>query len=71
VTYVDTEVEGGGDSASDEVVAFYLRLGASFNIAMFRVGLDARGLYGSDVEFDTLDTDLDGYQVTAFVGLNF
>jgi hypothetical protein len=71
VTYVDSEIEGGGGSDSDDVVAYYLRLGAAFSLAMFRIGLDARGLFGSDVEFDSLDTDLDSYQLTAFIGIGF
>lgn len=71
VTYVDSEIQGGGDSASDDVVAYYLRIGAAFTIAMFRIGLDARGLFGSNVEFDSFDTDLDSYQLTAFLGIGF
>jgi hypothetical protein len=71
VTYVDSELEAGGGSDSDDVVAYYVRIGAAFTIAMFRVGLDARGLFGSDVEFDSTDTDLDGYQITAFIGIGF
>lgn len=71
VTYVDSEFEGGGNSDSDDVVAYYLRIGAAVTLAMFRVGLDARGLFGSDVEFNGSDTDLDGYQLTAFIGIGF
>lgn len=71
VTYVDSEIDGGGGSESDAVVAYYLRIGAAVTLAMFRVGLDARGLFGSDVEFDSLDTDLDSYQLTAFIGIGF
>jgi len=71
VTYLDTSIEGSGDSENDDVVAYYLRIGAAVSIAMFRVGLDARGIFGSDVEFDSIDSDLDGYQLTAFIGIGF
>jgi len=71
VTYVDASLDGAGSSDSDDVVAYYLRVGAAFTLAMFRIGLDARGLFGSDVEFDSLDTDLDSYQLTAFIGIGF
>lgn len=71
VSYVDGEIEGGSSSESDEVFAYYLRVGAAFSVAMFRIGLDLRGLYGSEVDFGSLDSDLDGYQLTAFVGIGF
>jgi hypothetical protein len=71
VTYLDGSLDTPGGSESDEVVAYYLRLGAAFTLAMFRIGLDGRALYGSDVDFGALETDLDRYQLTAFIGIGF
>jgi hypothetical protein len=71
VSYLDSTLDGAGGSESDEVVAYYLRLGASFNLLMFRVGLDARALYSDEVDFGALETDLDRYQLTAFIGIGF
>ena len=71
VTYVTSDLDATGASDSDEVLAYYLRLGAAFTIGLFRIGLDGRALLGSDVTLDTIESDVDGYQLTAFVGLGF
>lgn len=71
VTWVDSELDAGATDDSDEVLAYYLRLGAAFTISFVRIGLDGRAVFGSDVDLDTIETDVDGYQLTAFVGLGF
>ena len=71
VTYLDTELDATGVSDSDSNVAYYARLGAAFSIGIFRLGLDGRMTFGSDVDLDTIETDLDNAQLTAFVGLGF
>ena len=70
VSYVDSELDSATDD-SDEVLAYYLRVGAAFSIGIFRMGLDGRALLGSDVDLDTIESDVDGYLLTAFVGLGF
>src|SRR5262245_7089578 len=71
VSYVDSEIDATGANDSDEVLAYYLRVGAAFTIGMFRIGLDGRALFGSDVSLDTIESDVDGYYLTAFVGVGF
>ena len=71
VSWVDSQLDAGATDDSDGVLAYYLRVGAAFTFGFFRIGLDGRGLFGSDVDLDTLETDIDGYQLTAFVGLGF
>ncbi len=70
-SYVDSSLDATGVSDSDETVAYYVRLGAAFTIGFLRLGLDARQTLGSDVDLDTIDTDLDGTQVTGFLGIGF
>ena len=72
VTYVDSGLDAGPTSEDDQVFAYYLRLGAAFSLGIVRLGLDGRALIGTDVDFGTLgESDVDGYQLTAFVGLGF
>ena len=71
VTWVDSSLDAGAADDGDEVLAYYLRLGAAFTISFFRIGLDGRGVFGSDVDLNALETDVDGYQLTAFVGVGF
>ena len=47
------------------------RNGAAFSLGFFRLGVDGRALLGSDVELDTIDSDLDNWQLTAFLGVGF
>jgi len=71
VSYVDSQLDATGASDSDEVLAYYARVGAAFTIGLIRLGLDGRALFGSDVSLDTIEADVDGYYLTAFIGLGF
>lgn len=75
VTLVDGTLDAtsGGmpGETDDDTLAYYARLGAAFTIAFFRIGLDGRALFGSDLDLDTIESDVDNYQVTAFVGIGF
>lgn len=71
VTYLDSELDATGVSDSDEDLAYYLRVGAAFSLAMLRIGVDGRALTGTDVDLDTIESDLDSYQFTVFLGLGF
>jgi hypothetical protein len=71
VSWVDSKLDATGTSDSDQVLAYYVRVGAAFTIGLFRVGLDGRALLGSDVNLDTISSDVDGYYLTAFVGVGF
>ena len=71
VTWVDSGLDTGATDDGDEVLAYYLRVGAAFTIGIIRLGLDGRALFGSDVDLDTIESDVDGYQLAAFVGLGF
>jgi hypothetical protein len=70
-TWLDSSLDSTGTSDSDETLAYYVRLGAAFNIGFFRLGVDGRALLGSDVELETIDSDLDNVQLTAFLGVGF
>jgi hypothetical protein len=76
VTYVDSSLDataGGGGSADDddEILAYYARLGLALKLDFLRLGVDGRATFGSDVDLDTLESDVDGYQLTGFLGLAF
>ena len=71
VTYIDSSLDATGVSDSDEDLAYYLRVGAAFRMAMLRIGVDGRALTGTDVDLDTIESDLDSYQLTLFLGLAF
>jgi hypothetical protein len=70
-TWLDAELDAVGSGDDDGSIAYYARLGAAFEIAFLRIGLDGRGLFGSDVDLDTIESDVDSYQLTAFVGVGF
>ena len=70
-TYFDADLDATGVSEQDETVAFYARLGAALAFGLFRIGLDGRATFGSDVEFNGSDTEVDNYQITGFVGIGF
>jgi hypothetical protein len=71
VTWVDSGLDAGAADDDDQVLAYYLRVGAAFSIGIVRLGLDGRALFGSDVDLDTIESDVDGYQLAAFVGVGF
>ena len=71
VSYVDSGLDATGVDASDDVLAYYARLGGAFHMGPFRIGIDGRALFGSDVSLDTLESDVDGYTLMDFVGVGF
>lgn len=71
VSLVDSSLDATGVSDSDDVVAYYARLGAAITFGFVRFGLDGRALFGSDVTLDTIESDVDSYQLAAFVGIGF
>lgn len=71
VSWIDSSLDSTGASDSDESLAYYVRLGAAFTLGPVRLGLDGRWLLGSDVELETIDSDLDNVQVAAFIGIGF
>lgn len=70
-TYVNTGLDAGAVDDGDDVLAYYARLGAALTIGILRLGLDGRATFGADVDLDTIESDVDGYQLAAFVGLGF
>ncbi len=74
ISYVDgsLDAESMGNPANDgdESLAGYARLGAAMRFGLFRFGLDARALAGSDLVLNT-ETDVDYFQVAGFVGVLF
>jgi hypothetical protein len=71
VTYVDNSLDATGVSDDDSSIGYYARIGAAFSIGIFRIGADLRALFGTDVNLDTIESDVNSYQATAFVGLGF
>jgi hypothetical protein len=71
VSFVDSSLDATGTSDEDETLAYYARIGAAFTLGFVRLGLDGRTLLGSDVELDTIDSDLDSVQLTGFIGIGF
>lgn len=70
-SYLDSDLDATGVSDSDANLAYYARVGAAFSLGILRLGLDGRMTFGSDVDLDTIETDLDNAQFTAFVGIGF
>jgi len=71
VTLVESSLDATGASDDDETLAYYARLGAAFTFAFVRIGVDGRALFGADVDLDTIESDVDNYQLTAFLGIGF
>jgi len=72
IVYADITAEMGGLEASEDDVAFggYVHTGAYWRIGeSFTLGIDARALLGTSVDFDTsLEGDVDYFQITAAIG---
>lgn len=73
VTYVDSGLDAPAPASDgdDEELAYYGRVGAAIPLGWLRFGLDWRFLAGTDVDLDTVESDVDGHQLTAFIGLGF
>jgi hypothetical protein len=71
VMLVDGELEATGTDGSDTALGYYARLGAALRFGFFRFGLDGRATFGSDVDLDAIESDVDGYQLAAFLGIAF
>jgi hypothetical protein len=71
VSFVNADLDATGTSDDDSSMAYYARLGAAFSFAFFRIGVDGRWMFGSDVDLDTIETDLDNLQLTGFIGVSF
>ena len=71
VTYVDASLDTSSSSDDDNVLAYYLRIGAAFTVGIVRLGLDGRALLGSNVDLQNIDSDLDNLQLTGFVGISW
>jgi hypothetical protein len=72
VSFINSEVEVSGiGSADDTSVAGYLHAGVAFQLNdIIVLGLDLRGLFGSDLELAGFDTDADYTQFALFLGFN-
>lgn len=71
LSWVDSSLDATGVSDSDSALAYYARLGAAMTFGLVRFGLDGRALFGSDVSLDTFESDVDNYQIAAFIGIGF
>jgi hypothetical protein len=71
VIYVDSELDDSVGSDSDSSLAYYARLGAALRFGFVRFGLDGRAVFGSEVDLDAIESDIDGYQLAAFIGFAF
>lgn len=62
---------GGAVGDSDSSFGYYARVGAAFRIGMLRLGLDGRAAFSDDLDLDAIESDVDGYQLAAFLGIAF
>jgi hypothetical protein len=69
----DLDADDGGGSAggSDSAVGYYARLGAALRFAFLRFGIDGRASFSDDLDLDAIETDTEGLQLTAFLGVAF
>ena len=71
-TWMDANAsESGGFDDDDSSAAAYARAGVGFQFQQFQIGVDARAMIGSDFEIDDEDTDLDYFQLLAFIGFSW
>jgi hypothetical protein len=73
LTEADLDASNGGVPAgdSDSAFGYYARLGAGIRLGIVRFGLDGRAMWSEDVDLDAIESDVDGYQLAAFIGLAF
>src|SRR5262245_33634473 len=63
---------GGADAGdSDSTFGYYARLGAGMRFGFVRFGLDGRASFSDDLDLDAIESDINGYQIAAFLGLAF
>jgi hypothetical protein len=69
VSWVDTAVDVDGSfSDDDDDIAPYARAGIGYQFNGFQVGLDARVLFATDMEFNGEESDIDYRQIVATLG---
>jgi hypothetical protein len=61
----------GGFDDDDSSTAGYVHAGLGWQFEHIQIGVDARVLLGTDLNFDDEDSDLDYLQALAFVGWSF
>jgi hypothetical protein len=72
VSWLDANAEASsGFDDSDNSVAGYARAGLGWQFSSIQFGVDGRAMFGSDFEIDDEDTDLDYFQLLAFVGFSW
>jgi hypothetical protein len=67
-TFLDSSIDVAGD---DTTLGFYARLGAAITFGLVRFGLDGRATFSDDLDFDALESDINNYQLAAFIGVGF
>jgi hypothetical protein len=60
-----------GFTDDDHSAAGYAHAGIGWQFEHFQLGFDARALLGTNLEFDSEDTDLDYLQILGFIGWSF
>jgi len=73
ISFINSEVEVVGlGKDDDDSVAGYAHLGVLFQVsALFSLGLDARALFGSDMQIAGVSTDADYGQLALILGFAF
>jgi hypothetical protein len=67
---LNAEFDSGANSFDDDGVNYYVRGGAALQFGFFRIGVDLRQTFGSDLELGQVD-DLDAFVASGFLGFAF
>jgi hypothetical protein len=70
VSQLSADFEDGGNDFDDDGLGFYVRGGAALQLAFFRIGVDLRQTFGTDLDLGNVD-DLDAFVASGFLGIGF
>jgi hypothetical protein len=68
---LDATVSGQQAGDTDSALGYYARVGAAIRFGLLRLGLDGRAGFSGDLDLQAVESDVNNYQLTAFIGLAF
>ncbi len=72
VSHFEGDLNGSGaPTGTDSSLGYYARLGAAIRFGFLRFGLDGRASFSDSLDLDAIQSDVDGYQLAAFLGIAF
>jgi hypothetical protein len=68
---LDADLSGQQAGDTDSAFGYYARVGAAIRFGLLRLGVDGRAGFSDDLDFRAIESDVNSYQLTAFLGLAF